>query len=551
MASKFMQRMIDNGTYEGDKVPKLTRILFPWSGIFRDLCYALVGTFLTQYALAAGVLDTGDAFSAQYGVITAALMIALIWDGINDPIMGFIIEKFRFKLGKFRPWIEIGAIGNAVIVLLMFVLPSLGLVSGWGYVIFMIIMYFLWDLMFTMNDIGYWSMLPALTNDPKQRATLSTHMTIAASIGTFISFAVLTLGPGNLGTYKQVYLIAAIAISVLFLVSQTLVFFLCKEKKRDPQQEEVSENTHILDLFKVVIKNPELCSVAIAMFLYYAASGLLTGVGTNYYYFLYGYPSGAMIATVISVFYIVGTIAAQAFYPMLSKRMSKQSILLLSGILIVVFYLAFFFLGFPLQPGGRNPILASENFLGWQNIILYAFAFIFFGASGLFYLALMVMFQDAIDYNEYQFGERKESICFAWRPLDVKLGSGLNLGIRYLAYFAGGFYAVFELIGKAEEKVDSGTMTEEAVTQEINQSIDQLYAEGKANLLLFGIIIIGLTIGMFVASYLIIRFGYHITEEDEKKMVEELAKRNESNIQKQAVLASVTNAPETTNISNE
>ena len=94
-------------------------------------------------------------------------------------------------------------------------------------------------------------------------------------------------------------------------------------------------------------------------------------------------------------------------------------------------------------------------------------------------------------------------------------------------------------------------MTEEAVTQEINQSIDQLYAEGKANLLLFGIIIIGLTIGMFVASYLIIRFGYHITEEDEKKMVEELAKRNESNIQKQAVLASVTNAPETTNISNE
>jgi len=213
--------------------------------------------------------------------------------------------------------------------------------------------------------------------------------------------------------------------------------------------------------------------------------------------------------------------------------------------------LAFFFLGFPLQPGGRNPILASENFLGWQNIILYAFAFIFFGASGLFYLALMVMFQDAIDYNEYQFGERKESICFAWRPLDVKLGSGLNLGIRYLAYFAGGFYAVFELIGKAEEKVDSGTTTEEAVTQEINQSIDQLYAEGKANLLLFGIIIIGLTIGMFVASYLIIRFGYHITEEDEKKMVEELAKRNESNIQKQAVLASVTNAPETTNISNE
>ena len=196
-------------------------------------------------------------------------------------------------------------------------------------------------------------------------------------------------------------------------------------------------------------------------------------------------------------------------------------------------------------------ILASPNFLGWQNIVLYIFAFIFFGASGLFYLALMVMFQDAIDYNEYKFGERKESICFAWRPLDVKLGSGMNLGIRYLAYFAGGFYAVFQLIGSAEEKVDSGAMTEEAVTQEINQNIDQLYAEGKANLLLFGIIIIGLTIAMFVASYLIIRFGYHITEEDEKKMVEELAKRNESNIQKEAALAAVSAAPETANVSKQ
>ncbi len=529
---KLTQRMIDNGTYEGDRVPKLTRILFPWSGIFRDACYQLVGTFLTQFALASGVLDSGEAFKAQYAVITVALMLALIWDGINDPIMGFIIEKFRFKLGKFRPWIEIGAIGNTITVLLMYMIPSLGLVHGWGYVAFMIVMYFLWDLMFTMNDIGYWSMLPALTNDQKQRAKISTSMTIAASIGTFIAFAVLTLGPGNLGTYKEVFLWASIGLSALFLISQSLVFFLCKEKKRDPKQEEISEKTHFLDLFRVVIQNKELRAAAIAMFLCYAGEGLLTGVGTNYYYFLYGYPGGAMIATVISVFYIVGTIAAQAFYPLLAKKISKKNILLFTTIIIAVFYAAFFLLGFPLN--GRYPILNSSEWLSWQNIILYLFAFIFFAASGLFYLALIVMFQDAIDYNEYTFGERKDSICFAWRPLDVKLSSGLNLGIRYLAYFAGGFYAVFQSIGEAEANVNSGEMSRDQVNALINGQIDQIYADGKANLTLFGIIIIGLTIAMFVIAYLIMRFGYHITEEQEKMMVEELAKRNEANIASEA-----------------
>ncbi len=540
---KLFQKMIDNGTYEGDRVPKLTRILFPWSGIFRDACYQLVGTFLTQYALASGVLDTGDAFKAQYGVITIALMIALIWDGINDPIMGFIIEKFRFKLGKFRPWIEIGAIGNAITVMLMFVIPSLGLVHGWGFVAFMIVMYFIWDLMFTMNDIGYWSMLPSLTNDAKTRGKISTSMTIAASIGTFISFALLTLGPGNLGTYKEVFLWSSIGLASIFLITQTLVFFLCKEKKRDPKQEEVSEQSHILDLFKVVIKNKELRAAAIAMFLCYAAEGLLTGVGTNYYYFVYGYPNGANIATAISVFYIVGTIAAQAFYPIISKKLSKKQILLFSVVLIAVFYLAFFFLGFPMS--GRYPILNSSNIVGWQNIILYIFAFIFFAASGLFYLALIVMFQDAIDYNEYKFGERKESICFAWRPLDVKLGSGLNLGIRYFAYFAGGFYGIFQLIGEAEATINSNPegatqAVREQVNSDINSQIDGLFADGKANLLIFGIIIIGLTIAMFLGSYLIMKFGYHITEEEEKMMVEELAKRNEKNIQAEDKVQQVT-----------
>ena len=93
--------LFSNRTFEGDNVPKLTRILYPWSGIFRDACYTMIGTFLMQYAITAGVLSSDPTtFKTQYGIITAAMIIALIWDGLNDPIMGFIIEKVHLKSGK-------------------------------------------------------------------------------------------------------------------------------------------------------------------------------------------------------------------------------------------------------------------------------------------------------------------------------------------------------------------------------------------------------------------------------------------------------------------
>ena len=217
--------------YTGNKVPKFTRWFYPISGIFRDACYALVGSFLLQYAITSGVLSNDSAtFAAQYGVITIAMMIALVWDGINDPIMGFIVEKVHFKLGKFKPWILIGAIGNTLAVILLFLVrPS----DGWVFVGLMIAFYVLWDTFFTMNDIGYWAMLPSLSNDDQERASLTSKVTICAAIGGFLMTAAATLLPTMFGASTgkgaaAIYAIMAIVVSLLFLLSQTAVFFFCR-----------------------------------------------------------------------------------------------------------------------------------------------------------------------------------------------------------------------------------------------------------------------------------------------------------------------------------
>ena len=527
--------------YTGNKVPKFTKWFYPFSGIFRDACYALVGSFLLQYAITSGVLSSDSStFAAQYGVITIAMMIALVWDGINDPIMGFIVEKVHFKLGKFKPWILIGAIGNTLAVILLFLVRP---ANGWVFVALMIVFYVLWDTFFTMNDIGYWAMLPSLSNDDQERASLTSRVTICAAIGGFLMTAAATLLPTMFGASSgkgaaAVYAVMAIVVSLLFLASQAAVFFFCQEKARDLKQEEASEKSSLVDLFKVVGKNPQVRYVVIAMFLYYLASGVLTGgIGLNYYYLSVGYgsSSGGFVVTLISVFYVFSMIASQALYPVIAKKMKKQKILTIAVIISLVGALGFFLTCFPLfgdKPislmlSGTTPAYGEGmNFawgLGGLMFCNYLFPFVFFFGAGLVYMVILVMFQDSIDYNEYQFGERKESVISAWRPLDVKLGSALLRGFQYLIFLSAGVMGVVNGISTAEGKLNSGEYDSNSFVGKIAELMNDV-TKGSLNIIgLWIFIILALC---FVAVWVLIHFGYKITEESHKEMVDELEKRH-------------------------
>ena len=538
--------------YTGNKVPKFTRWFYPFSGIFRDACYALVGSFLLQYAITSGVLSSDSStFAAQYGVITIAMMVALVWDGINDPIMGFIVEKVHFKLGKFKPWILIGAIGNTLAVILLFLVRP---ANGWVFVGLMIAFYVLWDTFFTMNDIGYWAMLPSLSNDDQERATLTSRVTICAAIGGFLMTAAATLLPTMFGASSgkgvaAVYAIMAIVVSLLFLASQAAVFFFCQEKARDLKQEEASEKSSLVDLFKVVAKNPQVRVVVISIFLYYLASGVLTGgIGLNYYYLSVGYgsSSGGFVVTLISVFYVLAMISSQALYPMIAKKMSKQKLLTIATIICFVGALGFFFTCFPLfgeKPlslmlSGTTPAYGEGMNFGWAlgglMFCNYLFPFIFFFGAGLVYMVLLVMFQDSIDYNEFEFGERKESVISAWRPLDVKLGSALLRGFQYLIFLSAGVMGVVNGISNAEGQLNAdmaaaagNAAQEEAVKEGFVAKIQELMADvTPQSMIIIGIWVVIILSLCFAIVWALIHFGYKISEERHTEIVQELEKRH-------------------------
>ena len=201
-------------TFEGE-VPKLTKWLYTSSGMFRDACYQFVSMFLltfVQFCALGGV--SFDEYLAMFGAISVIVIILRIWDGVNDPVMGFIIEKCHFKMGKYRPWILIGAISNSIVTICMFwILPT-----GWAYVACFGIFYFLWDFTYTMNDIAFWSVLPSLSQKEQVRANLTTTLSIFVSVGTFaVGGIVPMLASGNQqGTYQW----TAIITSVLFLLTE-------------------------------------------------------------------------------------------------------------------------------------------------------------------------------------------------------------------------------------------------------------------------------------------------------------------------------------------
>jgi len=203
----------DNASKESARVKQFNRNkwFFSLGGIGRDMSYALVGTFLLTY-LQFGVSMT----LAQFTTLSLLIgVLGRVWDAVNDPVMGSLIENSHFKWGKFKPWIFIGALFTGVCILLMF---NGRFFTGWAFVAYMIAVYLLWEMAYTMNDIGYWSMLPSLTSVKKERDQVSMLTVAFAAVG-----AIITILLAKFFVPILPFLLAFSAGAMLYVVVEELI----------------------------------------------------------------------------------------------------------------------------------------------------------------------------------------------------------------------------------------------------------------------------------------------------------------------------------------
>lgn len=526
-------------TYTGNKIPKKVKWLYSTGTIARDAAYQLVSSFLLiymQYCAPLGVVDgvkDSNLFMVQWGVITAIIIALRIWDGFNDPIMGWIVERAHFKSGKYKPWILIGGLSNAVVLFMMFYLRP----EGWWYVLFFGVFYLLWDFTFTMNDIGYWSMLPSLSSDEKERNTITTMVAVCTSIGGFACVGLLPSIVG--GNAQTMYTVCAAVISGLFALSQVILFLFCKEHKRDEKQEAISEKSSFTDMFKILRDNSQVRYSTIAMLLYYCGSSIITRIGLNYFYFVYNYSVGGYMMTLFTVFYAVGTLSAQIGFPFLLKikGMTREKLFKISFWLIFIGYILFFLYGLKIN---ENLTLGFAKF-GETNIadivVLGIFGILIFGSQGLFYLMLLVMMTNSIEYNEFKFGERKESVIFSLRPLTAKLADACKEGVYYLTFIVASLWPLFSKINEIENLrgahlgiYGDSSLTEEQLTELAKEQANAVISGGLEpyQLMIVKGFMCLVPLLLFTVTYIIMKKKYFITEDYYRNMTITIEERKAS-----------------------
>lgn len=452
----------------------------------RDAAYALVSMFLMLY-----IQYTMHLSAAQFAVISGCMVACMIWDAVNDLIMGIIIENTHFKMGKFKPWILLGSILNAVTIICLFSIRP----TGWGFVAFFGIGYLCWGMTYTMNDIAYWGVLPSLSSDARTRDSLVTLMSVFICIGQFsVAGIVPVIIAGNA---VQTYRIVAVIVALAFVAFQTLTAFGITERKR----EEANKNLSLKDMFYIFKRNDQLVVAGIASTLFNIGMNLLIIFGVNFFYIEYGYSDSGTLVTIFTVMYGLGMLFSQATYAAVSKKLTRLQLLRICIVFIILGYLSLLGFGYVLP---KNIVLL--------NII----GFIIFFFQGYFNLIVIVMINNTIEYDEMRFHERHDSVISAVRSFSVKLAGGINQGISTIVLLMSGIYLVSQKISAAEIEVDQGTMAVDEALQLANASIAGItFRQGLA----FRLGMVGFPIVTLLLSFIILSTKYHIDEKEYDMMV--------------------------------
>ena len=384
-----------------ENAQKRNRLTFGLGTIGRDMVYALVSMYLIFY-----LTDVINLPTSTLWWVAGIILFARIFDALTDPVMGFIVDNTNTRWGKFKPWILVGAITSPIFTVLLF--TDFGLHGG-AYVIAFAVFYFLWGISYTTHDISYWSMLPSLSVDQKEREKIGALARICANCGLFFVVAgivPLTIMLGErLGGLQKGYFVFAICITVFMSLGLCITLLGVKESGIIAGKK---QSTPLRELLHIIYKNDQLFFTAIAMSLFMI--GYVTTTSFGLYFFKYAYGDEGMYP-IFALILGVSQITALAVFPLFSKRFDRKTLYTSAIFLVTAGYIIFFF----------API-HTMLFIGAGGVL------IFVGQS--FVQLLMLMFlADSVDYGHWKLGKRNDSITFSLQPLINKMGGAISSGV--------------------------------------------------------------------------------------------------------------------------
>lgn len=361
----------------------------------KDMVYALVSGFILYYYN--DILGISGTFT---GVM---MMAARVFDAFNDPLMGVVVEKTNTPFGKFRPWIFTGTVTNALILYGMFAMPAS--LTGTAMLVYASAAYVLWGVTYTLMDIPFWSMIPAITSSGKERENLSVIGRTCAAVGYAVPTVLTMLLVVRLGSgEREGFAIFAAAVAVVFVVTELVCVALVREKPTERQKAAT-----VKEMFSALIHNDQAMVVVVGIVVFNASLYLTTQLAV--YFFKYDIGNSDLFSLFGTVGG-VGQILSMVSLPLLRRRWGGKQILVGALGVTIAGYLALF----ALSMAGVRAVAP-----------LAVTAFVIYIGFGLATVLTTVFLADTVDYGEYKTGRRNESVVFSMQTFVVKLASAVSV----------------------------------------------------------------------------------------------------------------------------
>lgn len=375
---------------------KRNRLAFGLGTIGRDMLFTLISMYLMVYLTE--ILDLPD--SVMWWM-TGILTVLRIFDAVNDPFMGYIVDNTHSRFGKFKPWIVIGGLIGGILTVLLF--TDLGL-SGTSLILSFGTIYLLWDLIYGTNDIAYWSMLPSLAIDQKEREKTGAFARICANIGMYAIVVGILPVTNALGGDKKAWFI--LAVSVVTITWLFLLFTLIGVKEDRSLYKEEGHTT-LKDILSVLFRNDQLMYTAVSMGLFMI--GYVTTTTFGVYFFKYAFRDEGMYPVFAGILG-VSQLAALSVFHLFSRRFTRKQLYGAATVMVAAGYVIFFF----------SPM--NMLFIGISGVLIFV-------AEAFIQLLMLMFMSDTVEYGQWKLGRRNESITFSVQPFINKIGGAIANGI--------------------------------------------------------------------------------------------------------------------------
>ena len=359
------------------------------------------------FGLTQSVLNKFYTDVLEISVLSVMIMtiIARIWDAINDPIWGRIIDGAKkYPDGRYRHWIKVFSVPTAVSAILMFL--DVRRFSGTGRVAWIYFTYILFGMLYTCINIPYGSLAQVITSDDKERSSLSVFRSIGSTFGAMPAMVLASACYVTVDGVKQMdakrVMLGATAIAVLSILFYALCYAWSKERvDTEPAPRVKGQAAKVI---KTLLKSRPFMAVSLASMLFLAAQMFGQGYNTYLFHHYFNAPGLTMLPT---VFQYLPVAVVMFFATRLGNKFGRREVCSYGILLAAAFYLVLFVLAL----------------FGVTNVWLYLAACLASGVGTAFiFLLVWALATDAIDYNKVTYGLNDEATSYAFYSFMRKLG---------------------------------------------------------------------------------------------------------------------------------